>query len=376
MRTFSYWEKEFLVDSFDYAIIGGGLVGLNAAIFLKKKYPKAKVAVFERGVFPSGASSRNAGFACFGSPGELVDDLQNISSDEVWKTVEKRFKGLELLKKELGEKNIGFQKTGGYELYSQKTQNQTEKVCSKIEYLNQNMAKIIGVENLYKQVDIPNNLRNFSLALYNSEEGLINSGLLMNTLLKMAQAQDVQYFSGFGLSLFEEKNDSIELSFQFDEVFKVATRNLIFCTNAFSSYFIDEIDIVPGRGMVLVTEKLKKLPPVAAYHHNCGYDYFRVIDGRILIGGGRDLDKTTEQSLQFESNPIIKQYLLDFLSQHFEANNFKIEYEWQGFMAFGENKNPVVKRINDRIYIAARLGGMGVAIGTQTALDLVGLISD
>lgn len=58
-------------------------MGLNAAIHLKKKHPIAKVIVFERGSLPSGASSKNAGFACFGSPSELLDDIDKMEKRHV-----------------------------------------------------------------------------------------------------------------------------------------------------------------------------------------------------------------------------------------------------------------------------------------------------
>lgn len=63
----SIWEKESFFQQQDVIIIGSGLVGLWSAILLKEKNPSLKVAIVEQGSIPSGASSRNAGFACFGN---------------------------------------------------------------------------------------------------------------------------------------------------------------------------------------------------------------------------------------------------------------------------------------------------------------------
>ena len=60
---FSYWEQQSFT-SYDYVIIGSGIVGLSTAIELKEKFPGATVLILERGLLPTGASSRNAGFAC------------------------------------------------------------------------------------------------------------------------------------------------------------------------------------------------------------------------------------------------------------------------------------------------------------------------
>src|SRR6185369_8374728 len=99
----SYWEQESFFNHIDLLVIGGGIVGLNAAWHAKKIAPRLKVAVFERGSIPMGASTRNAGFACFGSPSELLDDLSRNSEEEVFSLVEKRWKGLSKLRKNLGD---------------------------------------------------------------------------------------------------------------------------------------------------------------------------------------------------------------------------------------------------------------------------------
>ena len=62
----SYWEKTSFFD-YDVIVIGSGIVGLNAAIHLKKSSPALKISVLESGFLPTGASTKNAGFACFGS---------------------------------------------------------------------------------------------------------------------------------------------------------------------------------------------------------------------------------------------------------------------------------------------------------------------
>ena len=74
--NFSYWELKEWFTNVDFTIVGSGIVGLNCALTLKKKHPTATILVLEKGMLPQGASSKNAGFACFGSLSELVDDLK------------------------------------------------------------------------------------------------------------------------------------------------------------------------------------------------------------------------------------------------------------------------------------------------------------
>ena len=75
--TPSYWEQ-ILAQKFDVIIIGGGLVGMQIAIHHKLKVPNHQILVLDHLSWMRGASTRNAGFACFGSPGEILDDINNV----------------------------------------------------------------------------------------------------------------------------------------------------------------------------------------------------------------------------------------------------------------------------------------------------------
>ena len=71
----SYWEHQSFFGSAEVVIIGAGLVGLTAALYLKQRRPNWHVVVLERRALPSGASTRNAGFACLGSISEPLPDI-------------------------------------------------------------------------------------------------------------------------------------------------------------------------------------------------------------------------------------------------------------------------------------------------------------
>ncbi len=88
IEELSYWERKTYFEEVDFLIIGAGIVGYSAALELREKYPHAKILILERGFLPSGASTKNAGFACFGSATELLDDLTRMDEDKVWSTVQ------------------------------------------------------------------------------------------------------------------------------------------------------------------------------------------------------------------------------------------------------------------------------------------------
>src|SRR5215216_7089572 len=95
----SIWEKESFFAPQDIIIVGNGFAGLWSAFYLKKKNPNLKITIIDRGVIPTGASTRNAGFACFGSLGELIHDSEQMGTDKMLELVEMRFHGLERIQK-------------------------------------------------------------------------------------------------------------------------------------------------------------------------------------------------------------------------------------------------------------------------------------
>ena len=112
----SYWEKSSLLN-YDLIVIGGGITGMFCALSYRKIYPKAKIAILERGIFSSGASTKNAGFACFGSLSELQDDSTKMTEKELLTILQLRLEGLQLLRETLGDKNIDSQPYGGVEVF-------------------------------------------------------------------------------------------------------------------------------------------------------------------------------------------------------------------------------------------------------------------
>jgi len=113
----SYWEIKNWFSAVDYTIVGSGIVGLHAALRLRERFPESKILVLEKGMLPQGASTKNAGFACFGSMSEIIDDLSSQSEEEVIQLISKRWKGLQMLRKRLGDSAIDFKPYGGYELF-------------------------------------------------------------------------------------------------------------------------------------------------------------------------------------------------------------------------------------------------------------------
>ncbi|SMG07154.1 Glycine/D-amino acid oxidase [Marivirga sericea] len=373
----SFWERESL-SKYDYVIVGGGIVGCSTAYHLKKKNPKAEIAIIERGLFPSGASSKNAGFACFGSLTELVDDRKGLGESEQLALVEKRWKGLLALKSILGEKNIGFEGNGGFEVIR-------KAELPALEYLNHynQLLKTIFKEDVYSLK--PDLIKDFGFKtdsletiVANPFEGQIDTGKMMKSWWDLCTEMGVKIITGCEVSKFEEESSYIKLQCKSDHhAIELQTRKLFICSNAFASQWFPEEDINPGRGMVLITQPIRDLKFKGVFHYDEGYFYFRNVGNRVLIGGGRNLDKSTEDTTEFGINPKIKSAILrDLEGLILPEQEFSIDMEWSGIMAFGKAKSPIIKKVSANTAIGVRLGGMGVAIGTQVGQELHEMLAD
>ena len=151
IEQLSYWERKTYFEEVDFLIIGAGIVGFSTAIELKNKYPDAKILILERGYLPSGASSKNAGFACFGSVTELLDDLTKMDESKVWETVANRWNGLQNLKQLIGEKNLELESNGSWDLIMPDEINSISEINSKLPYLNAKIEEITGEKNVYQE---------------------------------------------------------------------------------------------------------------------------------------------------------------------------------------------------------------------------------
>jgi hypothetical protein len=372
----SYWERESFFSNIDIVIIGSGIVGLNAALHLKLKTPLLNILVLERGVLPYGASTRNAGFACFGSVSELLDDLSKHEENEVFALVERRWKGLQRLRQNLGDSAIDYLNLGGYELFTANDTNLYNDCADKLAYLNQRIGSIIGQSDVYHQADekIPEfGFVHTQHLIRNSAEAQIDTGKMMKALLSKVQSLGVTIINGIAVTRWEEKSDCIEIYTNQGIHFKAA--KLLAATNAFAKELLPNLAITPGRAQVLITQPIAGLKIKGTFHYQQGYYYFRNIGNRLLFGGGRNLDFKREETTEFALTPLVQNELERLLETVILPNTrYSIDMRWSGIMGMGDKKTNIIEQLSPRTFCAIRCGGMGVAIGSllgEEAAELV-----
>jgi len=363
MSNHSYWEREEWLKSPDLLIIGGGIVGASTALFYKKQFPSHDILIAERGQFPTGASTRNAGFACIGSISEHLADMETASEETVLDRIERRWKGLKLLRQTMGDDSISYVHTGGYEIF---TNGDDFERCSKqIEYFNRVLKERLNIDRVYNSLTYSG-----YPAIYNSVEGALNSGLLMRSLHSRLAREGVRtLWNSEALNV-----DSGEVTFR--SGLKMNSEKIVVATNGFTSH-LTETKVEPARGYIFTTKPIANLAWRGTFHFHEGYVYFRNIGDRLLLGGARHVALQDERTDQFGINKKIRDWLIQFANETLKLpEDWEIDQEWSGIMGFTENKEPVVKKVKNGVWIAAGLSGMGIAIGMEVGRKMANLIAD
>lgn len=374
----SHWETDSWVGSCDYLIVGSGIVGLSAALRLRELNPDAEIRVVERGALPTGASTKNAGFTCFGSLSELQDDLQHSSKDEILALVDQRWKGLQKLRNRIGDKCLRYESVGGYELFGSKDQASYRHCIDAMEQWNRDLRPVIGIDEVFRKTD--EKIGDFGFSgveslIQNTQEGLIDTGRMMRELLRQVQAAGVLLLTGAEVVAIEPAPNEVRV--RTANGWELRARQVIVATNGFARRLMPELSVAPARAQVLVTEPIEGLAFKGGFHLDRGYYYFRHLNGRVLFGGGRNLDVAGESTDTIALTDLIQNELERLLKQVIlPGKDFEIAHRWAGIMGVGESKSTILKNIGARITCAVRLGGMGVAIGMQVGEDAADMVGE
>ena len=367
----SYWEIKNWFTNVDYTIVGSGIVGLHTALRLRERFPESKILVLEKGMLPEGASTKNAGFACFGSLSEIIDDLKTHSEEEVIELVKKRWSGLQLLRKNLGDQAIDLKPHGGYELFLENDETTYIECLQKLPFINDILRPLFKTDVFEKNVDRFGfkNIKEYTI--FNPFEAQIDTGNMMQALLKEAYSKNIMILNNQTVKQFSDAENSVEVQLN-DYTFK--TKKLLFATNGFAQE-LTQGEVKPARAQVVITDPIPDLDIKGTFHLDKGYYYFRNINNRILLGGGRNLDFEGETTTSLEQTQLIQNKLEEILSIVILPNTpYQIAHRWSGIMGVGSHKNPIVKQLSSNVYCGVRMGGMGVAIGSLIGQELADLI--
>lgn len=363
MRRDSYWELAAtpqsapgtLAATVDVLIVGAGFMGCWLALFLQRRNPALRVLVLERDTIGYGASTRNAGFLTTGQITEMFEDARESGLDAVLGMFARRRAGLALVRQEFPQLDVD---SCGSTDFDPVTDEKREFARS----VNAALGETMFVERPVKLGG------HTSTGFFQARDAGVHPVKLLD-LIRERCAQATFAFGvpvrriGAGAALCELAGRSCEVRY---------TRAFV-CTNGFASDLETASPVAPGRGQVIVTSPVTSQTDRTLGYLNAGYDYFRFVDGRLLLGGGRNRFRAQETTGEIATTGELLDHLRATAARVLGHDRFSVDYHWAGIMGFiggkhlGGNPRRVIDKTTEAV---AGFGGMGVALTPVFAREI------
>lgn len=349
--------------------MGAGLTGLLTAIFLKQQKASLSISVLERGVFSAGASVKNAGFGCFGSPSELLDDIRSEGEATAIERVAQRYEGLQRLLQlvELSPQHIQYHH--GYEVFDLRDESLFQECHQTLGHLNSLLEPVLGFQ-AFSELSNSWGFKALDKAFLMQGEVSLHSGILVKKLWQIAAGMGIKLLAGVDVQVLDRKSELWKLSTSQGDFH---APKVVLATNAYVRQLFPHLAVEPARGQILLTTPVPGVNLEGNFHLFRGYYYFRMLEGRLLLGGGRHLFREEENTTSTEVSKEVQQELERVLQEIIlPGHQFSIEKRWAGTMAFGPDneKEAIVRELEPGLYAGVRLGGMGVALASAVAEKL------
>jgi glycine/D-amino acid oxidase-like deaminating enzyme len=152
-----------------------------------------------------------------------------------------------------------------------------------------------------------------------------------------------------------------------ESVGELEAERVLVATDGYPSGLLGQLEglIVPTRGQMIATEAIPE--PLFPYPHygRHGFDYWQQLeDGRILAGGFRDADMTTEFTAEERTTQTIQGALEAFLAE-LVGRRLRVVHRWAGIFGLVLDFLPVVGQVpgDDRLWVCGGYSGHGNVLG-------------
>lgn len=329
----------------DVEVVGGGVTGCSCALTLAGK--GLRVRLHEARAIASGASGRNGGFALRGGAMAYDSAREWLGADraaEYWQLTESYVDRMD----ELG--GDAFRRTGSLRLAGD---DERDDLRAEYEALRED-----GFDAAWRE-ELPGSLAGkFPGALFHPRDAVLQPARLVRRLAAAA--------AGAGVEICEHDRVANVDALEADTV--------VVATDGYPSGLLGELEglIIPTRGQMIATEPLPERLFEMPHYGRHGLDYWHQDpDGRLIVGGFRDVDMESEFTAAEETTPRIQGALDDF-AEALIGRRPAVTHRWAGIFGLVPDLMPVVGRVEGRdgLWVAGGYSGHGNVLGLMCG-DLV-----
>jgi len=370
LKTYPYWWEFYKPYHFqntqvenslyDLVVVGAGYTGISAAIQASSK--GLKTLIIDQLALGEGASTRSAGMVSGGlNLGKKINLFKDHGENIARQFIQESIGSYEFLEDQINHhhEEVSYQKTGRLVLaHSKKKFNALKQKTNLLNSFSN--LKIQLIENL--ESEIINQYYKGGMLVNNAAS--VNPAKLYSFFLDKALSGKVDIFSPCKLLSHQKIDKFYELK---TSEGKIRTQYLIIATNGYSEKDIgnEHYNIIGVPSYIAATnllgkERVHKLLPKLRMYSDSKNDlyYFRPSPDhkRILFGAfpvwayGMENSKMVKSFFQKKISLILPQ-----------IKNFSIDYIWGGKVGVTFNTLPMVKKINNKIYVFG-CNGSGVAL--------------
>jgi gamma-glutamylputrescine oxidase len=347
----SYWlaeRREALVPAptagaaqIDVVVVGGGVTGCSCALTLAER--GVRVRLVEAREIAGGASGRNGGFALRGGAMPYDRARETLGVDRarrLWQLSEDALDRLVLL---AGD---ACRRVGSLRLADGSAEAQALR--RELEALRADGFAVEHVDPL------PPALASlFSAGILHPGDAALQPARWVRRLAARAAAAGAEIVEGSAL--------------RGDELDRLDVDHVVVAVDGLSAELLPELAgaVSPQRGQVLVTEPLRERRFERPHYAREGYDYWQQLpDGRLVVGGKRDLSFATEATAVEETTELIQREL-EALVVELVGELPAITHRWAGVWGETPDRLPLVGRLPTRrnVWIAGGYSGHGNVLG-------------
>jgi gamma-glutamylputrescine oxidase len=324
----------------DIAIVGAGITGCSAALRLAEAGLRVRVHD-ERGI-AEGASGRNGGFALGGGAARYDVARETYGAERAasyWRWTEE---ALDRMAELAGDALL---RPGSYRLAA----DEEEREGMRLEY---EALREDGFDAEWLD-DVPGAAAGrFQGAISHPGDGSIQPARFVRRLAALATSAGAEI----------REHDEVE------DVEALDAERVLVATDGYGHGLVAELaDLIwPTRGQVVASEPLDQVLYDRPHYARQGFDYWQQLpDGRILLGGFRDVSILDELTDVEETTPAIQASLEAFLHE-LAGRKVAVTHRWAGIFGLTQDLLPLVGPVpgrDGRVWVAGGYSGHGNVLG-------------